>query len=281
MFGGLSLHQRALFAAAATALLGSFAPATAEAADLGGDCCADLEERVAELEATTVRKGNKKVKVELYGRMNRVINFWNDGAESNVYSLNNSYNTSRFGIRGKGKISDDWSSGFVIEVEDTGNQSRFVNQFNDNTDNGVLRVRKAAISLENKQYGRIWLGQQEMAKDNINKDTVVIKGLDQTMHQDFYMNWSFFLRQKGYNNAEAFSSSTPTFRDIGRCYCDEQLRVRLLDPPPRNSLRHPRLVGLRRQRVMGRGRRLVGIAALPEGMGQLEDRRRLRLRRFH
>ena len=36
----------------------------AEAADLGGDCCADLEERVAELEATTVRKGNKKVKVD-------------------------------------------------------------------------------------------------------------------------------------------------------------------------------------------------------------------------
>ena len=218
MFGGLSQHHRAVFAAAATALLGSFAPATAEAADLGGDCCADLEERVAELEATTVRKGNKKVKVELYGRMNRVISFWNDGAESNVYSLNNSYNTSRFGIRGKGKISDDWSSGFVIEVEDTGNQSRFVNQFNDNTDNGTLRVRKAAISLESKIYGRVWLGQQEMAKDNINKDTVVIKGLDQTMHQDFYMNWSFFLRQKGFDTANAFSSSTPRFQDIGRCY---------------------------------------------------------------
>ena len=218
MFGGLSLHHRALFAAAATALLGTFAPATAEAADLGGDCCADLEERVAELEATTVRKGNKKVKVELYGRVNRVINFWNDGAESNVYSLNSSYNTDRFGIRGKGKISDDWSSGFVIEIEDTGNQSRFVNQFNDNTDNGRLRVRKAAISLESKTYGRVWLGQQEMAKDNITKDTIVIKGLDQTMHADFYMNWSFFLRQKGFNNAEAFSSSTPRFQDIGRCY---------------------------------------------------------------
>jgi hypothetical protein len=43
-----------------------FVPASA--ADLGGDCCADLEERVAELEATRVRKGNKKVKLELYGR---------------------------------------------------------------------------------------------------------------------------------------------------------------------------------------------------------------------
>ena len=218
MFGGMSLRHHALVATAAAALMGAFSQLPIEAADLGGDCCADLEERVAELEATTVRKGNKKVKVELYGRVNRVINFWNDGAESNVYSLNSSYNTSRFGVRGKGKMSDDWSSGFVIEIEDTGNQSRFVNQFNDNTDNGTLRVRKAAISLDSKTYGRVWLGQQEMAKDNINKDTIVIKGLDQTMHQDFYMNWSFFLRQKGFNNAEAFSASTPTFRDIGRCY---------------------------------------------------------------
>jgi hypothetical protein len=27
----------------------------------GGDCCADLEERIAELEATTAKKGNRKV----------------------------------------------------------------------------------------------------------------------------------------------------------------------------------------------------------------------------
>jgi hypothetical protein len=32
---------------------------TARAADLGGDCCADLEQRVAELEAATVRKAGK------------------------------------------------------------------------------------------------------------------------------------------------------------------------------------------------------------------------------
>ena len=33
----------------------------ANAADLGGNCCSDLEERIAELEATTARKGNRKV----------------------------------------------------------------------------------------------------------------------------------------------------------------------------------------------------------------------------
>jgi hypothetical protein len=43
--------------AAATLLVASTAWTPAIAADLGGDCCADLEERVAELEATTARKG--------------------------------------------------------------------------------------------------------------------------------------------------------------------------------------------------------------------------------
>ena len=70
MLGGLSLRYRVLIATAATALMGSFAHEPVKAADLGGDCCADLEERVAELEATTVRKGNKKVSITLYGDVN-------------------------------------------------------------------------------------------------------------------------------------------------------------------------------------------------------------------
>ena len=43
------------------------------AADLGGSCCADLEERVAELEATSVRKGNRNVSLQVYGQVNRAL----------------------------------------------------------------------------------------------------------------------------------------------------------------------------------------------------------------
>ena len=45
---------------------------SARAADLGGNCCADLEERVAELEATTARKGNRKMSLTITGQVNRV-----------------------------------------------------------------------------------------------------------------------------------------------------------------------------------------------------------------
>ena len=57
------------------------------AADLGGDCCADLEERIAELEATTARKGNRKVKLEVSGQVNEALLIWDDGVESQCRHL--------------------------------------------------------------------------------------------------------------------------------------------------------------------------------------------------
>jgi opacity protein-like surface antigen len=58
------MTKHSLSAVVAASLLSSGLPATsASAADLGvgGSCCADLEERVAELEATPTLKGNRKV----------------------------------------------------------------------------------------------------------------------------------------------------------------------------------------------------------------------------
>ena len=59
--------SRTALIAAAGLLLGGVAMPSAKAADLGGNCCADLEERVAELEATTARKGNRKMSLTITG----------------------------------------------------------------------------------------------------------------------------------------------------------------------------------------------------------------------
>ena len=58
---------------------------SAFAADLGGNCCADLEERIAELEATTARKGNRKVSLTITGWVSQQVMWWDDGHERNVY----------------------------------------------------------------------------------------------------------------------------------------------------------------------------------------------------
>ena len=56
---------------AAGLLVGGLSVGSASAADLGGNCCADLEERIAELEATTARKGNRKVSLTVSGWVGR------------------------------------------------------------------------------------------------------------------------------------------------------------------------------------------------------------------
>src|SRR5260221_1419629 len=84
-----------------------------QAADWGGDCCADLEERVAELEATTARKGTRKTSLEIYGQVNRAITYWNDGSRSNATLGYDNHNSStRFGLRGNAKVTPSLSAGY-------------------------------------------------------------------------------------------------------------------------------------------------------------------------
>src|SRR5882757_3226901 len=98
MIGGLLSNTSRLALIAATGLfVGGLAMPSAKAADLGGDCCADLEERVAELEATSARKGNRKMGLTISGQVNRAIVWFNDGKSSNTYyGLDNINQSTRF-----------------------------------------------------------------------------------------------------------------------------------------------------------------------------------------
>src|ERR1700704_441935 len=98
--------SRLALAAAAGLFMGGVAMPSAKAADLGGDCCADLEERVAELEATTARKGNRKMSLTITGQVNRMIMGWDDGRQRGVYyGIDNINSSSRFSFLGEATVS--------------------------------------------------------------------------------------------------------------------------------------------------------------------------------
>src|SRR5262249_49332236 len=169
--------SRLLVAAGVALLMGAYTHTPGKAADLGGDCCSDLEDRVAELEATTVRKGNKKVSVTVYGQLNRAILWWDDHShQTNTYFPDNNYESSRFGLKGSAKIAGDWSGGYRLEVEPTNANSARLNQFNDDNANdplGPLNVRHSFIYLNNKKWGEVRLGLTATPIYNITKDTNV------------------------------------------------------------------------------------------------------------
>jgi predicted porin len=165
MFGGVGKAGWATILASGVLLGGSI---SAQAADLGGDCCADLEERVAELEATTARKGNRKVSLTVYGQVNQALGWWDDGQETNVYNFTNDTSRTRFGFKGKAKINSDWYAGYRIEIgirtPDQGELSAA------NDDGGEsFDLRHAYWTLGSKTYGSINVGETSMAHDGITQ----------------------------------------------------------------------------------------------------------------
>jgi hypothetical protein len=163
---------------AVAAALGLFmGVSSSQAADLGGNCCADLEERVAELEATTARKGNRKMGLTISGQVNRVVLWFDDGKSSNTYyGLDNINSSTRFVFSGNAKVTPKVTMGFewMVEIGSSGrtdNANQFnedgakatssplgnsisFNQPNGNSD-GYLNVRRAAWWIEHADLGKI------------------------------------------------------------------------------------------------------------------------------
>jgi predicted porin len=150
--------------------------APAFAADLGGDCCADLEERVAELEATTARKGNRKVSLQIYGQISTGVMFFNNGNDSNTFVVDNSNSPSRFGFVGSAKINPNLTAGFLVEVSAISAASNAVKIDDDDggqPGDGALAVRFANWYLDHKQFGRLSVGRISAAMDGIQEVDLV------------------------------------------------------------------------------------------------------------
>ena len=141
------------------AALGIFAGGvvSANAADLGGNCCADLEERIAELEATTARKGNRKVSLTITGWVNEALFFWDDGTASDVYAGTNDLERSRIKFTGKAKIDGDWGAGYTLELGVRGNNSSKFSQ-SDDAQTNAIDLRKSSWFIENKNLGKVTVG---------------------------------------------------------------------------------------------------------------------------
>ena len=179
MIGGLlkSTSSLAVLAAAGILVGGmAFAPTAARAADLGGDCCADLEERVAELEATTVKHGNRKVSLKISGWVNMALMYWNDngGTDPNVGDLDensdvfigdNSYANSRFTLSGEGKVNSDVTMGFSMQLRPRGTTTGGVDQIDHNPSPNAIVIRSTYVYLNSKSLGKLQLGKQDSAAD--------------------------------------------------------------------------------------------------------------------
>ncbi len=177
MIGGL---QKTVSRFAIVAAAGAMSSTAAMAADLGGNCCADLEERVAELEATTARKGNRRVSLTVSGHVHEAIVFWDVDTpsnptnlafatnESNVYIGTHNASRSRFRFRGSANITGDWSAGFYMEFGVRRNNLAGTTQGDSRLTSGI-DIRHEALYLKSKTYGTWWVGWTSSAADGITE----------------------------------------------------------------------------------------------------------------
>jgi hypothetical protein len=208
MFGGLTkTSSRIAIAAALGFAFGGIAMGsnTAKAADLGGDCCADLEERVAELEATTVRKGNKKVSVTLSGWVIKSVNWWDDGDLDHFIVGDKDYDLgSRFAITGTAQISPGWSAGYNLTVNAWGSVFGFgANQIDDTAapvgseeEFGAIATLYSYMFIKSDKFGTINWGHLSPASDN----PAVLADISGTVIESngvWFEGNSFFLRTGG------------------------------------------------------------------------------------
>lgn len=155
MNGGLKSISAAALIAAAVSLGG----VAAKAADLGGNCCADLEERVAELEATTARKGTRNVSLKISGTVGVNV-IWhdsdaNDAVRSDEITFHDAGDyDSEFTFSGKAKVSADIEMGFKLDFEA-------------DVDTNV-EVDDMYLYIKSKSMGTVRFGRQDGAADGIH-----------------------------------------------------------------------------------------------------------------
>ena len=193
--GYRTMSSRAALVAMAGLLMGAYAPTPLHAADLGGGCCADLEERVAELEATTARKGNRVVSLQVYGQVNKALLIWDDGEDSDAYIVDNDYSGTRVGFTGKAAMRPGWTAGFLVELDiqdsasDKVDNGGVANAFDEGNENEIA-IRYSNVYIESDRLGRVTLGQGSTAADGANE---VVLG-NSLRNSDIQMGNNFTLR---------------------------------------------------------------------------------------
>ena len=192
----------------------------AEAADLGGNCCADLEERIAELEETAARKGNRKVSLTVTGYVTKQMMFWDDGVESNAY-INDLGPTqaTNFRFTGEATIAPGWKAGYMIRIQDLSDNPMGSNQDVDSTDMG-LNVQMNHWYIASKEYGKLAVGRNALAAKSAAMFTD-LSGTQVIANYVLFDGGGFFMRSNGKFITDA-GGNRVTWGNLGYCYAQQR-----------------------------------------------------------
>ncbi|MEQ8698013.1 MAG: porin [Bauldia litoralis] len=124
-----------------------------------------LEDRKLAVPDKIVVSGNSRVKVTLYGQVNRAVRFSFQSRDTEVHHVDNDLSSSRIGILAQGRLFPDMTIGAVTEVEWQENPRSATDDNNDG--NETLRARKVELWFTHATMGSLYLGHGDTAAKDI------------------------------------------------------------------------------------------------------------------
>lgn len=117
-----------------------------------------------------VSGGKTGVRVSLSGQVNRGVLFTDDGDRTDAFFVDNDNSSTRIRILGEADYDEMTRIGTNIEVQFESNSTADVSQRNKrNVGNDNFTQRKLELYVDNKQFGRITLGQGDTASNTTSE----------------------------------------------------------------------------------------------------------------
>lgn len=158
----------------------------AHAAENVSECCADLDQTIAELESTMLRKGRRPLSMQVYGQVNRAVLFWNDSFDSKFSIVDNTTSSSRLGFIGQGRIRGELVAGYRVEFEYISPASSEIYNPSDVTHaepmTDAVGLRQAYWYVSDPSLGTVSVGQQWAATGTITLINLGSQMADAALH---------------------------------------------------------------------------------------------------
>ena len=130
----------------------------------------------------TIENGQAKVKLKVYGQVNKAMLWGDDGQTSRTMVVDGQGSSTRLGFLAEAPVNADFSFGANLEGEWRSNQGNGVAINNGaaqgagagNTDNNFPATpawteRKAEVTMDHKRFGKLSLGQGDEAAESISE----------------------------------------------------------------------------------------------------------------
>jgi predicted porin len=172
-----------------------------------------------------VASGNNKIQLALSGQVNRFVSFESNGKNSQVSHKDNAFSSTRLNFTGKGALNDETTISGVVEVEirsDT-SSTRDIGTASDASSTVFLKERRLEAIIDNKRYGKVWLGQGPMASDSTSE--VDYSGTDVITSgseiQDQAGGVKFFNKRTNQKDARTIATA---FDNYGQSFRQDRVR---------------------------------------------------------